>query len=58
VDERRSGPRDDSPDRRRRLDEVFGEVLPTTTSDERDPEPPDTGSDEWYERDRPPHHGT
>lgn len=41
--------------RRRDLDEIFGEVLPATTSDERDPEPP--GSDDWYEHNRPPHHG-
>jgi len=46
------------PDRRRRdraLDDIFGEVLPSTTSDERDPEPPDD-RDDWYERERPPHH--
>lgn len=44
-------------DRERRrpdLDEVFGEVLPETTADEREPEAPD--SDDWYERNRPPHH--
>ena len=45
--------------RRRRLAEVFGDVLPETTSDERDPEP---GSDEdaqdrWLRGQVPPHHG-
>jgi len=37
------------------LDEIFGDVLPATTSDERDPEPPADDRD-WYERNRPPHH--
>lgn len=39
---------------RRDLDKIFGDVLPDTTSDEREPELPDTES--WYERNRPPHH--
>jgi hypothetical protein len=40
--------------RRRRLAEVFGDVLPETSPD--DPRP--TGRDErWYEENRPPHHG-
>lgn len=43
-----------TPSRRRNLDEIFGDVLPSTTSDERDDERPDT--DSWYERNRPPHH--
>ncbi|OLR89951.1 hypothetical protein [Actinokineospora bangkokensis] len=38
------------------LAEIFGDVLPDTTSDERDPAPPE--ADDWYERNRPPHHGT
>jgi hypothetical protein len=38
------------------LDEVFGNVLPDTTADERDPDPADTRDDDWYERNRPPHH--
>ncbi|HEY5117366.1 MAG TPA: hypothetical protein VIJ00_17730 [Nakamurella sp.] len=43
---------------RRRLDEVFGETLPTITSDERDPEPADGAERErWYRENRPPHHG-
>jgi hypothetical protein len=33
---------------RRRLDEVFGEVLPSTTSDER--------GEELLRAERPPHH--
>lgn len=44
--------------RRRRLDEVFGDVLPETTSDERDPEPPDEDAgDRWLRAQVPPHHG-
>jgi hypothetical protein len=43
------------PARRRKLDEIFGDVLPSTTSDERDPQPPATDKD-WYESNRPPHH--
>jgi hypothetical protein len=43
---------------RRRLDEVFGEILPTVTGDERDPEPADEAERErWYRENRPPHHG-
>jgi hypothetical protein len=48
------------PDRlRRRLDEVFGDVLPEVTCDEqRDAadEPP-AAADEWLRANRPPHHG-
>jgi hypothetical protein len=43
---------------RRRLEEVFGDVLPTTTSDERDEDgsrAPDS-DDEQLLADRPPHH--
>ncbi len=59
-------PRDESVwERRRRLDEVFGDVLPTTTSDERDPEQRgSTGSrggedpgEAWLRSQVPPHHG-
>ncbi|MFF5992305.1 hypothetical protein [Prauserella flavalba] len=42
--------------RNRRIDEVFGEVLPETTSDERDPKPDRSASDDWYLENRPPHH--
>ncbi len=50
---------DPSPPRRPRrtprdLDDIFGDVLPSTTSDERDPAPPRDES--WYEQNRPPHH--
>ena len=48
--------------RRRRLAEVFGDVLPQTTSDERDPaEPSSRGGkddgDTWLLSQVPPHHG-
>lgn len=46
--------------RRQRLAEVFGDVLPGTTGDERDPDP-DTGAetpaDAWLKAQVPPHHG-
>ncbi|TWP49925.1 hypothetical protein FKR81_22060 [Lentzea tibetensis] len=47
---------DDAIARRRRLAEVFGDVLPETTSDERgsDAEP---DRESWYRENRPPHHG-
>ncbi|MDX6358528.1 MAG: hypothetical protein QOH37_1582 [Nocardioidaceae bacterium] len=44
--------------RRKRLDEVFGDVLPETTNDERDDR--DAGgdaSDRWLREQVPPHHG-
>lgn len=51
-------------ERKRRLAAVFGDVLPETTTDERDPEPgEDTGDasetkgDEWLRAQVPPHHG-
>lgn len=45
--------------RKKRLAEIFGDVLPDTTSDEREPRRPDGGdaSEEWLEAQRPPHHG-
>jgi hypothetical protein len=48
-----------SRDRRRprpSLEEVFGDVLPDQTGDERAPEPGRPSSDTWYEDNRPPHH--
>lgn len=43
---------------RRRLDEVFGDVLPDTSSDERDTDPfGGQYSDQWFLENRPPHHG-
>ena len=55
-----TGPRpDESPEeRRRRIAAVFGEVLPDTTADERDPEAPDDrDGDGWLRAQVPPHHG-
>jgi hypothetical protein len=44
--------------RRRRIDEVFGDVLPDTTSDEReDPGAGGEASDRWLREQVPPHHG-
>lgn len=44
--------------RRRRLAEVFGDVLPDTTRDERDPRATgDSASDHWLREQVPPHHG-
>lgn len=50
--------RDGPPPRRdrRRIDEVFGEVLPETTSDERDPSAAPDDTDRWHLENRPPHH--
>ena len=40
------------------LDEIFGDVLPETTTDERASGSTDGGySEEWYRENRPPHHG-
>jgi len=50
-------------ERRRRLAEVFGDVLPDTTSDERDDDAPTTdparesATDAWLREQVPPHHG-
>jgi hypothetical protein len=43
---------------RRRLDEVFGDVLPSTTADERDErdEPAPAAADDELLANRPPHH--
>ncbi|CAA9406665.1 hypothetical protein [uncultured Nocardioides sp.] len=45
--------------RRRRLAAVFGDVLPDTTSDERDAAEArdDAGTDAWLRAQVPPHHG-
>ena len=44
---------------RRRLDDVFGEVLPEVTRDEAQGGPDDRAAeaDEWLRANRPPHHG-
>jgi len=47
-------------ERRRRLRAVFGDVLPETTSDERDTPGEDAAArdgDEWLRAQVPPHHG-
>ncbi len=41
---------------RRRLDDVFGDVLPATTSDERDPAAEEPDPEAALLADRPPHH--
>jgi hypothetical protein len=51
--EKPEGPREPA---RRQVDEVFGELLPGTTSDERDPESSIVDIDSWYLENRPPHH--
>jgi hypothetical protein len=60
-DDRDSEPRSIEPEweRRRRLAAVFGEVLPETTQDEREPAPPADGDaqDRWLRGQVPPHHG-
>lgn len=44
--------------RRRRLDEVFGDVLPEQTSDDAaEPDSRPEGTEEWLRRQVPPHHG-
>lgn len=45
--------------RARRRAEVFGDVLPESTRDDRDPQAPAEGeaSEEWLKRNVPPHHG-
>ncbi|MDJ0360430.1 hypothetical protein [Rhodococcus sp. H29-C3] len=40
---------------RARLARIFGDVLPETTSDEQ-AGAEDTRSDQWFDRERPPHH--
>jgi hypothetical protein len=42
--------------RRARLAAVFGDVLPESTSDDRDAEAAGT-SEDWLKRQVPPHHG-
>ena len=45
-------------DAARRLAEIFGDVLPESTRDDRDPPTADRGddADRWYTDNRPPHH--
>lgn len=44
--------------RRRRVAAVFGDVLPDTTRDEREPAGGRDDSEEWLRRQVPPHHGS
>lgn len=53
----RRGGHETEAERRRRLDAVFGDVLPDTTSDERGDAPEDRGTDDWLRAQVPPHHG-
>ncbi len=46
--------------RRRRVERVFGDTLPDTTSDEREPASPpgdEDPGDRWLREQVPPHHG-
>ena len=46
-------------ERRRRLAQIFGEVLPDATRDDRDePQVAERGSDAWLRAQVPPHHGS
>jgi hypothetical protein len=38
------------------LAEIFGDVLPDSTGDDRDPPAERGGDDTWYTENRPPHH--
>jgi hypothetical protein len=38
------------------LADVFGDVLPDTTNDEREPDQGAKDQDAWYHENRPPHH--
>lgn len=57
-----SQPDESAEARRRRIAAVFGDVLPDTTADEREPEGADDGGergdgDTWLRAQVPPHHG-
>lgn len=48
-------------ERRKRRAEIFGDVLPETTRDERDDVPPtkrESANDAWLREQVPPHHGS
>lgn len=58
---RPSGSPESAAERRRRLDAIFGDTLPETTRDERDPgsDPSDSErGDAWLRAQVPPHHGS
>ena len=42
--------------RRRPVSDPFGDVLPDTTRDERDPDSAGRDNEAWYRDNRPPHH--
>lgn len=42
---------------RKKLDDIFGDVLPDTTNDEREAGGSAGYSEDWYRENRPPHHG-
>lgn len=46
----------DERERRRKLAEIFGDVLPETTSDDRPDRTPAEDDERWYRENRPPHH--
>jgi hypothetical protein len=50
-------PKETEWERKRRLAKVFGDVLPETTTDDRDDDEPGKGSDDWLKSQVPPHHG-
>lgn len=52
------GPAGTDWERRKHLADVFGEVLPETTSDERETKAPgDDAGEAWLRAQVPPHHG-
>ena len=56
----RDRPEETEAQRRKRLAEVFGDTLPDTTSDERDPEGDgrrEDAGERWLREQVPPHHG-
>lgn len=55
-DERQRRAREEAA-RKRRLAEVFGDVVPEQTSDDAAPDEPGENRDEWFKRQVPPHHG-
>lgn len=55
-----TGPASESEwERKARLARIFGDVLPESTSDDRDePASGESGSDAWLKAQVPPHHGS
>ncbi len=44
-------------DKRRRRAQIFGDLLPESTDDDRDVEEPASRDDDWLRANVPPHHG-